>query len=55
MPEPEGPEDERFVYVMTAAGVEALREGAAAADSEQEPQSVIDEQRFDVVPSAKHD
>ena len=27
MPEPEGPEDERFVYVVTAAGVEAVREG----------------------------
>ena len=32
MPEPEGPYDERFVYVVTAAGVEALREGAAAFD-----------------------
>jgi hypothetical protein len=39
MPEPEGPEDERFVYVVTAAGVEALREGAAAFDSEQEAQA----------------
>jgi hypothetical protein len=36
MPEPEGPEDERFVYVVTAAGVEALRQGAAAFDSERE-------------------
>ena len=36
MPEPEGPEDERFVYVVTAAGVEALRETAAAFDSERE-------------------
>jgi len=35
MPEPEGPEDERFVYVVTAAGVEALREGTAAFDSER--------------------
>ena len=35
MPEPEGPEDERFVYVVTAAGVEALRQGAAAFDSER--------------------
>jgi hypothetical protein len=35
MPEPEGPEDERFVYVVTAAGVEALRESAAAFDSER--------------------
>ena len=25
MPESEGPEDERFVYVVTAAGVEAVR------------------------------
>jgi len=36
MPEPAGPEDERFVYVVTAAGVEALREGAAEFDSEQQ-------------------
>jgi hypothetical protein len=36
MPEPEGAEDERFVYVVTAAGVEALREGAVAFDSERE-------------------
>jgi hypothetical protein len=36
MPEPEGPEDQRFVYVVTAAGVEALRRGAAAFDSERE-------------------
>jgi hypothetical protein len=35
MPEPEGPEDDRFVYAVTAAGVEALREGAAF-DSERE-------------------
>jgi hypothetical protein len=35
MPEPEGPEDERFVYVVTAAGVEALRESDAAFDSER--------------------
>ena len=26
MPEPEGPDDERFVYVVTAAGVEAAPE-----------------------------
>jgi len=37
MPEPEGPEDERFVYVVTAAGVETLRRSAAAFDSEREP------------------
>jgi hypothetical protein len=36
MPEPEGPEDERFVYVATAAGVEAIREGAVEFDSERE-------------------
>jgi len=36
IPEPEEPEDERFVYVVTAAGVEALREGAVAFDSERE-------------------
>jgi hypothetical protein len=35
MPEPDGPRDERFVYVVTAAGVEALRESAAAFDSER--------------------
>ena len=34
MPEPEGPEDERFVYVVTAVGVLAQREGAAAFDDE---------------------
>lgn len=37
MPEPEGPDDERFVYVVTAAGVEAVREGAVVVDSEREP------------------
>lgn len=35
MPEPEGPDDDRFIYVVTAAGVEALRESAAAFDSER--------------------
>ena len=35
MPEPEGPEDDRFVYVV-AAEVEALRESGAAFDSERE-------------------
>lgn len=29
-------EDERFVYVVTVAGVEALRRSAAACDSEWE-------------------
>jgi hypothetical protein len=36
MPEPDSPEDERFVYVVTAAGVEALCRSAAAFDSEQD-------------------
>ena len=36
MPEPNGPQDERFVYVVTTAGVEALRQGAAVFDSEGE-------------------
>lgn len=36
MPEPEGPEDERFVYLVTAAGVAAVREGAVVVDSERE-------------------
>jgi hypothetical protein len=36
MPEPDGPEDERFVYVVTAAGVEAVREAAVMVDSERE-------------------
>jgi hypothetical protein len=44
MPEPEGPEDERFVYVVTAAGVEALREGAVVVDIERR------ERRADVAP-----
>ena len=35
-PEPKGPEDERFVYVVTAEGLEALRRSAAAFDSERE-------------------
>lgn len=37
MPEPEGPEDERFVYVVTAAGVEALREGGAFNSEREAP------------------
>jgi hypothetical protein len=36
MPEPEGPADERFVYVVTAAGVQAVRTGAEVVDSERE-------------------
>ena len=44
MPEPEGPEDERFVYVVTAAGVEAVREGAVVVDIERR------ERRADVAP-----
>jgi hypothetical protein len=48
MPEPEGPEDERFVYVVTAAGVEALREGAVEFDSERETAPTpIDGRRLD--------
>jgi len=47
MPEPEGPEDERFVYVVTAAGVEALREGAAEFDSEREARAPSLERRLD--------
>ena len=45
MPEPDGPADERFVYVVTAAGVGALREGAAAFDSEQEAPPATDAER----------
>jgi len=41
MPEPEGPEDERFVYGVTAAGVEALARSAATFDSERERRSQI--------------
>jgi hypothetical protein len=40
MPEPEGPEDERFVYVVTAAGVEALRWSEAGSESEELPARV---------------
>jgi hypothetical protein len=47
MPEPDGPRDERFVYVVTAAGVEALRESAAAFDSEREASAGIGERRLD--------
>ena len=46
MPEPEGPQDERFVYVVTAAGVEALRETAAAFDSERE--APVSDQELDL-------
>jgi len=44
MPEPEGPEDDRFVYVVTAAGVEALRESAVAVDSERKAPTTIRQQ-----------
>jgi hypothetical protein len=54
MPEPEGPEDERFVYVVTAAGVEALREGAVAFDSEREAPA-SDERRLDALPAEARD
>jgi len=43
MPEPEGPEDERFVYVVTAAGVEALRRSAAEFDSERVAPIAVEE------------
>ena len=36
MPEPDGPQDERFVYVVTTAGVEAVREGVVVVDSDRE-------------------
>jgi len=55
MPEPDGPDDERFVYVVTAAGVEALRPSAAAFDSEQETQSATEQiarRRPDEAPAA---
>jgi hypothetical protein len=55
MPETERPEDERFVYAVTAARVEALRESAAAFDSEQEPPPASGEQRLDAMPSAVRD
>jgi len=55
MPEPEGPEDERFVYLVTAAGVEALRRSAAAFDSEREspPAEDVGERRLDATPLAQ--
>jgi hypothetical protein len=48
MPEPEGPEDERFVYLVTATGVEALREAPPTAEQ-------IGERRSYVVPSSPRD
>jgi hypothetical protein len=54
MPEPEGPEDERFVYAVTAAGIEALREGAAEYDSEREARTADAAQRhLDATPLAQ--
>jgi hypothetical protein len=46
MPEPEGPEDERFVYVVTAAGMAVLRETAVAFDSEREGEWEPEVERF---------
>jgi hypothetical protein len=51
MPEPEGLEDEGFVYVVTAARVEALRRSTAAFDSEQEPPPANCERALDVTPT----
>jgi hypothetical protein len=39
MPEPDGPEDERFVYVVTAAGVEALGRATPPASRRSKPPS----------------
>ena len=52
MPEPEGPEDERFVYVVTAAGVEALRQSAAEFDSEREAPPADCERPLNVSPAS---
>jgi len=42
MPEPEGPDDERFVYAVTAAGAEAVRQSVAAFDSARPMPHVAD-------------
>jgi len=57
MPEPEGPEDERFVYVVTAAGVEALRAEVVAMDSEWKatPPWRIGQWRLDAASSGADD
>jgi len=55
MPEPDGPEDERFVYLVTAAGVEALRQGALVADSERKKPSATELIAIDVMRSGAHD
>ena len=55
MPEPEGPEDERFVYVVTAAGVEALEQSAATFDSEREAARAVALIGFDATKHDSHD
>ncbi len=55
MPEPEGPEDERFVYVVTAAGVEAVRGGAVVVESEREATTMSCERRLYAAPSSARD
>ena len=37
IPEPEGPEDDRFVYVVTAAGAEALARESPASGRSKPP------------------
>jgi hypothetical protein len=54
MPEPEGPEDERFVCVVTAAGVEALSRSAAEFDSERKA-TTGGPRRLDVAPASAQD
>jgi hypothetical protein len=53
IPEPEGPEDERFVYVVTAAGVEAVRESVVAVDSERKVPTARRERRLDAAVSKR--
>ena len=55
MPEPEGPQDERFVYVVTAAVVEALRLSAAAFDSERETVAAAVGRPLEIARSDAHD
>jgi len=55
MPEPKGPEDERFVYAVTAAAVEALRQSAAEFDSERDATTAVGERRLDAAPSGAQD
>jgi hypothetical protein len=55
MPEPDGQQDERFVYALTAAGVEAVRQGAAAFDSERVTPGDADRNALDSTRSGAHD